>query len=130
MARYTALANQVSPSCLPSRMHPSVGSQAAADRPSLPVIRASVLVWTEINVKRLATAAQFPSIQSAPVMEVSKVVTGVKRSRNAPKADPDKCKKAAGPREPAPRPPGAVDAATKTNRVRRNNRRRNVRTSK
>jgi len=63
-------------------------------------------------------------------MEVSKVVTGVKRSRNAPKADPDKCKKAAGPREPAPRPPGAVDAVAKTNRVRRNNRRRNVRTSK
>jgi hypothetical protein len=63
-------------------------------------------------------------------MEVSKVVTGVKRSRNAPKAEPDKCKKAAGPREPAPRPPGAVDAVAKSNRVRRNNRRRNVRTSK
>ncbi|XP_059487489.1 eukaryotic translation initiation factor 4E transporter-like isoform X2 [Neocloeon triangulifer] len=65
-------------------------------------------------------------------MEVTKVVTGVKRSRNAQKSEPaGKCKKAAGPRETTP----AVSAGAASDeppkqppRPRRSRNRRNPRT--
>jgi len=119
MARRRASANRRPPSCLPSLSHPSSRSQARVT-----VCLSGTGVCTDTD---LATAAL---LQPTRTMEISKVVTGVKRSRNAPKIEPDKCKKAAGPREPAPSPPGAVDLPGKPTRVRRNNRRRHPRTSK
>ncbi|XP_065349512.1 uncharacterized protein LOC135945636 isoform X3 [Cloeon dipterum] len=78
----------------------------------------------------MATCTKILLTESS-LMEVTKVVTGVKRSRNVLKTESGKCKKAAGPRESAPLLMGSTTLEgphKQPQRPRRSRGRRNPRT--